>query len=156
MEGKTNSFKLKVELETMDTAEIKSTNALVDCGATEKFIDQHYAKSSQFCLLKLSEPIPVFNIDGTPNEGRSVTEVIDLILQYKLFLLSPTLESRSSFLDTLGSINIIQKSIGKLVKSRCLIVCLAAALVVKKTPSKNRLLVKLRSIGRDLFQWSHT
>jgi hypothetical protein len=32
MEGKTNSLKLKVELETTDTAEIKSANALVDCG----------------------------------------------------------------------------------------------------------------------------
>jgi hypothetical protein len=39
MEGKTNSLQLKVELETMDTAEIKSANALVDCGATGEFID---------------------------------------------------------------------------------------------------------------------
>jgi hypothetical protein len=38
-EGKTNSLKLKVELETMDIAEIKSANALVDCGATREFID---------------------------------------------------------------------------------------------------------------------
>jgi hypothetical protein len=45
-EGKANSLKLKVELETMDTAEIKSANALVDCGATGEFIDHHYAKSS--------------------------------------------------------------------------------------------------------------
>ena len=45
-EGKTNSLKLKVELETTDTAETKSTNALVDCGTTREFIDQHYAKSS--------------------------------------------------------------------------------------------------------------
>jgi hypothetical protein len=44
-EGKVNSLKLKVELETTDTAEIKSANALVDCGATGEFIDHHYAKS---------------------------------------------------------------------------------------------------------------
>jgi hypothetical protein len=52
-EGTTNSLKLKVELETTDTAEIRSTNALVDCGATGDFIDRHYAKSSRFRLLKL-------------------------------------------------------------------------------------------------------
>jgi hypothetical protein len=45
-EGKANSPKLKVKLETADTAEIKSANALVDCGATGEFIDRHYAKSS--------------------------------------------------------------------------------------------------------------
>jgi hypothetical protein len=38
-EGATNSLKVKVELETTDTADIKSTNALVDCGATGEFID---------------------------------------------------------------------------------------------------------------------
>jgi hypothetical protein len=82
-EGKTNSLKLKVEPKTTDTAEIKSANALVDCGATGEFIDQHYAKSSQFHLLKLSKPIPVFNINGTPNEDGAVTEVVNLILRYK-------------------------------------------------------------------------
>ena len=82
-EGTANFLKLKVELETTDTAEVRSTNALVDCGATGEFIDQHYAKSSRFCLLKLSKPIPVFNIDSTLNEGRSVMEVVDLILWYK-------------------------------------------------------------------------
>ena len=66
-----------------DTANTKYTNALVDSGATREFIDWHYAKSSWFQLLKLSEPIPVFNIDGTPNDGRSVMEVVDLILWYK-------------------------------------------------------------------------
>jgi transposase InsO family protein len=82
-EGTTNSLKLKVELETTDTAETRSTNALVDSGATGEFIDRHYAKSSRFHLLKLSKPIPVFNVDGTPNEAGSVTEVVDVILRYK-------------------------------------------------------------------------
>ena len=82
-EGTANSLKLKVELETTDTAEIKSTGALVDSGATGEFIDRHYAKSSRFRLLKLSKPIPVYNVDGTPNEAGSVTEVVDVILRYK-------------------------------------------------------------------------
>src|SRR5271163_3737641 len=82
MEGNPTSLKLKIELETTDMAEVKSANALGDCGATGEFIDRHYAKSCGFHLLKLSKPIPVYNIDGTPNEAGSVTEVIDLILWY--------------------------------------------------------------------------
>ena len=72
-------MKLKVEIETTDTAEKKSVLALVDCGATGEFIDRHYAKSSRFNLVKL----PVYNVDGTLNEAGSITEVVSLILHYK-------------------------------------------------------------------------
>ena len=78
-----NSLKLKVELETTDTSERKSVNSLVDSGATREFIDQDYAKIFQFNLQKLTCPIPVFNIDGSPNEAGSITEAVSLILQYK-------------------------------------------------------------------------
>src|SRR5277367_249793 len=83
MDGSSTSLKLKVELETTDTAEVKSVNVLVDCGATGEFIDRHYAKSCGLHLLKLSKPIPVYNVDGTPNEAGFITEVVDLILRYK-------------------------------------------------------------------------
>ena len=64
MDGSSTSLKLKVELETTDTAEV---NVLVDSGTTREFIDRHYAKSCGFHLLKLSKPIPVHNVDGTPH-----------------------------------------------------------------------------------------
>ena len=76
-------LKLKVKIETMDTAEKKSVTSLVDCRPTGEFIDQHYAKSNRFNLVKLSQPIPIYNVDGTPNEAGSITEVVNLILQYK-------------------------------------------------------------------------
>jgi hypothetical protein len=82
-ENNPTALKLKVEIETTDTAEKKSISALVDCGATGEVIDRHYAKSSGFKLVKLTEPIPVFNVDGTPNEAGSITEVVNLILRYK-------------------------------------------------------------------------
>ena len=81
--GESNSLKLKVELETTDTSERKSVNSLVDSGANGEFINQEYAKSCRFNLLKLTTPIPVYNIDGTPNEAGSITEAVSLILQYK-------------------------------------------------------------------------
>ena len=67
----------------MDTAEKKSVLALVDCGATGEFIDRHYAKSSRFSLVKLTELIPVYNVDGTLNKAGSIAEVVSLILHYE-------------------------------------------------------------------------
>jgi len=76
------SLKLKVELETTDTGEVKSINSFMDSGATREFIDCHYAKSNRLHTRKLSEPILVYNVDGTLNEAGSITEVVDLILRY--------------------------------------------------------------------------
>ena len=56
-EGNPTLLKLKVEIETTDTAEKKSVSALVGCGATREFIDRHYAKSSRFNLINLSQCI---------------------------------------------------------------------------------------------------
>ena len=77
------SLRLKVEIKTTDTAEKKSVSAFVDCGATGEFIERHYAKSSCFNLVKLTQPIPVYNVDGTLNKAGSITEVVSLILHYK-------------------------------------------------------------------------
>ena len=81
--GESNSLKLKVELETMDTSERKSVNSLVDSGATGEFINHDYVKSCWFNLLKLTHPILVYNLDRSPNEAGSITEAVSLILQYK-------------------------------------------------------------------------
>ena len=77
------SLKLKVEIKTIDTLEQRSLTCLVDSGATSEFIDRDYAKSCCFNLVKLKQPIPVYNIDGTPNEAGSITEVVHLILHHK-------------------------------------------------------------------------
>ena len=61
-EGTPNSLNLKVEIETTDTAEKKTITALVDSGATGEFIDRQYAKSCRFNLLKLTQPILVYNM----------------------------------------------------------------------------------------------
>jgi len=62
---------------------VKSVNSFVDSGATGEFINCHYAKSNRLHTQKLSEPIPVYNVDGTLNEAGSITEVVDLILRYQ-------------------------------------------------------------------------
>ena len=77
------SLKLKVEIETMDTSERNSVTCLVDSRATSEFIDRDYAKSCCFNLIKLRQPIPVYNVDGTLNEAGSISEVVHLILRHK-------------------------------------------------------------------------
>jgi hypothetical protein len=64
------------------------------------------------------------------------------------FLQSPTSENRSSSLDTLGFVNIIRKSTGRLEKSRCPVVHLDAILAVEKMHCKSRLPIKPRSIRK--------
>jgi len=81
-EDGSTSLKLKVELETTDTGEVKSVNSFIDGGATREFIDHHHAKSNRLHTQKLSEPILVYNVDGTLKEASSITEVVDLILRY--------------------------------------------------------------------------
>ena len=66
----------------MDTAEIKSRPAFIDCGATGQFIDQDYMECNQLSTWKLQRAIPVFNVDGTHNEAGLITEIVDTILQY--------------------------------------------------------------------------
>ena len=68
-EGRRHSLTLKIELQTTDTAETKSVTALLDSGATGMFIDREYVKKNGFTTRALSNPIPVRNVDGTPNEA---------------------------------------------------------------------------------------
>ena len=82
--GGSNSLKLKVELKTTDTSERKSVNSLVDSGATGEFINHDYVKSCQFNLLKLTHPIPVYNINVSPNEVGSITEAVSLYSNTKI------------------------------------------------------------------------
>ena len=66
----------------MDTAEIKSRPALIDCRATGQFMDQDYVEHNRLSTRKLQHAIPVFNVDGTHNEAGSITEIVDTILWY--------------------------------------------------------------------------
>ena len=60
-----------------------SIKALIDSGAMGLFIDIHYMQSKNLKTQRLPRAIPVYNVDGTPNEEGHITEVIDLIVQYK-------------------------------------------------------------------------
>ena len=78
-----NSIRIPVHHRTTDTLEEVNTNALGDCGATGDFIDEGFVKRSKIPTWKLSQPVLVYNVDGSPNEAGSITHVADMIMTYK-------------------------------------------------------------------------
>ena len=52
------------------------TNALIDSGAGGLFIDESFARKSKLPLLPIPHPIPVFNVDGTPNVNGTITHKV--------------------------------------------------------------------------------
>jgi hypothetical protein len=60
-----------------------SVKALVDCGATGDFIDSEYIISRNLPVQRLSQPIPVLNMNGSPNQGGGITSVVDMVVDYK-------------------------------------------------------------------------
>jgi len=77
------SLLLPVEIRTMDTSKLHSVKALLDCGATGSFIDRDFICSKGMNTQTLSCNIPVFNVDGSPNEAGQISEVMDIVFRYK-------------------------------------------------------------------------
>ncbi|KAF7354540.1 hypothetical protein MSAN_01366500 [Mycena sanguinolenta] len=50
--------------------------------AASEFIDSGYVLESGIPVWGLSQLIPVFNVDGSPNEAGIITEVADVVLRY--------------------------------------------------------------------------
>jgi len=67
----------------MDTSELHSVKALLDCRAIRSFINREFVRSKEMNTWTLSRNIPVFNVDSSPNETGQISEVVDVVLQYK-------------------------------------------------------------------------
>jgi hypothetical protein len=76
------SLAVDVEIESTDTAVRRCTQALIDCGATGCFIDIEWAKLNNIPTRPLTNPIPVYNVDGTANEAGMITDITDVVLRY--------------------------------------------------------------------------
>ena len=67
----------------MDTSELHSIKALLDSRATRSFIDRDFVHLKGINTRTLSRNIPVFNVDGSPNEAKQISEVVDVLLCHK-------------------------------------------------------------------------
>jgi len=83
LDAQGTSLLLSVEIGTTDTSELHSVKALLDCRATRSFIDRDFVCLKEMNTQTLSHNIPVFNIDGSPNEAGQISEVMDVVLRYK-------------------------------------------------------------------------
>jgi len=77
------SLLLPVEIGTMDTSELHSVKALLDSKATGSFIDRDFVCLKGINTWTLSHNIPVFNVNGSPNEAGQISKVINIVLCYK-------------------------------------------------------------------------
>jgi len=77
------SLLLPVEIRTTDTSELYSIKALLNSRANGSFINRDFICSKGINTWILSCNIPVFNIDGFPNEVGQISKVMDILLRYK-------------------------------------------------------------------------
>ena len=77
------SIILPIEIGTTDTSKVHSVKALLDSGAAGNFIDKDFVCTKGISTRNISRPIPVFNVDGSPNEAGQISEVVDVVLHYK-------------------------------------------------------------------------
>jgi len=67
----------------MDMSKLYSIEALLDYRATGSLIDRDFVHSKGMNTWTLLHNIPVFNIDGSPNEAGQISKVVDVVLYYK-------------------------------------------------------------------------
>jgi len=79
------SIVLPIEIGTTDTSKVHSVKVLLDSRATGNFIDKDFVRMKGISTRSISCPIPVFNVDGSPNEAGQISEVVDVILCYKTY-----------------------------------------------------------------------
>jgi hypothetical protein len=75
-------LELNISMQTTDMGMVLASKALLDSGATDLFINSHFVKRDHLTMKKLSQPIPVYNVDGSLNEAGSISEVLEAVLRF--------------------------------------------------------------------------
>lgn len=73
------SMKIPVTLKSSVNAGTR-IKALIDSGAQEKFIDWSVVQKAGLFEQLLARPIPVFNVDGTPNQLGNICNYIEMVI----------------------------------------------------------------------------
>ena len=59
----------------------KDMVAMLDSGATTKFLHRRFVEQNKVTTRKLVKPIPLYNIDGSENRDGTITEVAVLDME---------------------------------------------------------------------------
>ena len=62
-----------------------SVKVLLDSRATDNFIDKNFVYMKGISTQSISCPIPVYNIDGSPNKAGQISKVVNVVLYYKTY-----------------------------------------------------------------------
>ena len=70
--------KLSLTFRTTDAMRMFTTKALLDCGATDSFIDKGAIEKYGLTVTKLSDPIPIYNANGGRNKLGDIDGYVEL------------------------------------------------------------------------------
>jgi len=76
------SLNLDIAIQTTDTGEVHAVSALLNSEATGWFIDPKFMWQNCLAMWLLAWAIPVYNMDGTPNEQGVIHDIVDVIMQF--------------------------------------------------------------------------
>ena len=74
--------RVPLKIHSVDMGCPLAIEALLNSGATRMFIDIEFVQAKRLKTHHLPCAIPLYNIDGTPNEAGSIKEEVDLICTY--------------------------------------------------------------------------
>src|SRR5260221_3174194 len=77
-----HSLNYQVELTSLPSLTSISTSTLLDSGATGMFINRSFVQKHQLETTPLPQPVLVRNVNGSPNENRSVMEEVHVTLRF--------------------------------------------------------------------------
>ncbi len=81
LSGKGKDLTFDVQIETLDGHTKVTTAALVDSGCTSSAINRAFVKEHNIPTHATAAPIPVYNADGTRNQGGSITQYAEILLK---------------------------------------------------------------------------
>jgi Retroviral aspartyl protease len=73
-----DQMSVPVHLQTLDDGHILRVIALLDSGCTGSCIDKEFVRKNNIQTKKVPLPIPVYNADGSLNEGGPITEFVEV------------------------------------------------------------------------------
>jgi hypothetical protein len=76
-----NAMYLPIQITSDTESGMEIVEGLLDSGASGEFIDQDYARDIHAIKNDLPNPIPVYNVDETPNKEGTITQYVDLNLK---------------------------------------------------------------------------
>ena len=87
---------LSIKISSNTGKQIEIVEALLDSGASGKFIDQDYARNIHAERKNLEKLIQVYNVDRTPNKKGTITQLSeDTTFHLPLLLPLPTVPDTS-------------------------------------------------------------